>query len=128
MDATRRRDGKHVMLKKIFTEEGPHELRIAQLFSSREVSRDPRNHCVPLLDVIELPNTGQKLMVMPFLRPFNNPRFQTYGEFVAFFTQICEVSPLKCCRHRPLLRAFGSGSPIHASAKRRTQVRVDAGR
>jgi hypothetical protein len=127
MDATRRRDGKHVMLKKIFTEEGPHELRIAQLFSSREVSRDPRNHCVPLLDVIELPNTSQKLMVMPFLRPFNNPRFQTYGEFVAFFTQICEVSPLKCCRHRPILRAFGSGSSIHASAKRRTQVRVDAG-
>ncbi|KAH9970470.1 hypothetical protein BJV74DRAFT_867045 [Russula compacta] len=29
-------------------------------------------------------------MVMPFLRPFNDPRFQTYGEFVAFFMQISE--------------------------------------
>jgi len=92
MDATRRRDGRRVMLKKVLHEEGPHELRIAQSFSSPEVARDPRNHCVPLLDVIEIPDAGQKLMVMPFLRPFNNPRFQTFGEFVAFFTQTCEVS------------------------------------
>jgi hypothetical protein len=47
---------------------------------------------VPLLDVIDIPNTPQRLMVMPFLRSFNNPRFQTFGEFVAFFTQICEVN------------------------------------
>jgi len=96
MDATRRLDGKHVMLKRVLPEEGSHELRIMQLFSSSEVARDRRNHCVPLLDVIEIPNTvtRQKLMVMPFLRPFDNPRFQTYGEFMAFFTQICEVNSL----------------------------------
>jgi hypothetical protein len=85
------------MLKKVLLEEGQYELRIAQSFSSPEVARDPRNYCVPLLDVIEIPNAnaGQKLMVMPFLRPFNNPRFQTFAEFVAFFTQICEVSLIK---------------------------------
>jgi hypothetical protein len=91
MDATRRCDGKHVMLKKVYADEWPHELIITQLFSSREFARDPHNHCVPLLDVIEMPPNGHKLMVMPFLRPFNNPRFQTFGEFVAFFIQICEV-------------------------------------
>jgi serine/threonine protein kinase len=90
MDATRRRDGKHVMFKKVYPEEGPYELMIIQLFSSREFARDPRNHCVPLLDILETQN-GQKLMTMPLLRPFNNPRFQTFGEFVAFFSQICEV-------------------------------------
>jgi len=95
MDATRRRDGKHVMLRKVLLEDRPYELRIAQFLSSQEVARDPHNHCVPLLDVIEIPNAGQKLMVMPFLCPFNNPRFQTFGEFVAFFTQICEVSLIK---------------------------------
>jgi len=95
MDATRRRDGEHIMLKKVLHEEAPYELQIAQLFSSPEVAQNPRNHCVPLLDVIEVPNSGQKLMVMPFLRPFNNPRFQTFGEFVAFFTQTCEVSLIK---------------------------------
>ena len=91
MDATRRRDGKQVMLKKIFPNEGPHELIITQLFSSPQFARDPRNHCVPLLDVLEMPQSGQKLLVMPFLRPFNNPRFQTFDEFVVFFSQICEV-------------------------------------
>ncbi|KAI9509433.1 hypothetical protein F5148DRAFT_752998 [Russula earlei] len=29
-------------------------------------------------------------MVIPFLRPFNNPHFQIFGEFVAFFTQRCD--------------------------------------
>jgi hypothetical protein len=27
------------------------------------------------------------------LRPFYNPRLQTFGEFVSFFGQVCEVSP-----------------------------------
>ena len=90
MDATRLRDGKLVMLKKVYPEEGPYDLMITQLFSSPEFAQDPRNHCVPLLDILEARN-DQKLMVFPFLRPFNNPRFQTFGEFVAFFAQICEV-------------------------------------
>ena len=107
MDATRQRDGKHVMLKKVLPEEGPYELQITQFFSSPEVARDPRNHCVPLLDVIEIPNAGQKVMVMPFLCPFNNPRFQTFGEFMAFFTQICEVSRIKSRLRRPNLIALG---------------------
>ena len=103
MDATRRRDGKQVMLKKTYPDEGPHELIITQLFSSQAFARDPRNHCVPLLDIIEIPENGQKLMVMPLLRPFNNPHFQTFGEFVAFFTQISEVSSSKTHRYEPVL-------------------------
>jgi serine/threonine protein kinase len=88
MDATRLHDGKRVMLKKVLREEGPYELQISRMFSG--VAANPRNHCVPLLDVITLPNSSQQLMVTPFLRPFNNPHFQTFGEFVAFFTQVCE--------------------------------------
>ena len=121
MDAIRRHDGKHVMLKKVSLEKGPQELRIAQLFSSPDVARDPRNHCVPLLDVIEIPDAGQKLMVMPFLRPFNNPRFQTFGEFVAFFTQTCEVSLIKPRLPRSNLIALKSGYTIHARAEHCTQ-------
>ena len=94
MDATRLHDGKRVMLKKVLPEEGPYELQISRFFSSGEVATNSRNHCVPLLDVIKLPNSGQQLMVMPFLRPFNNPRFQTFGEVVAFFNQVSEVSSL----------------------------------
>jgi hypothetical protein len=54
----------------------------------------PDNHCAPLLDVIDLQRPEpQKLMVFPLLRPFNQPKIQTFGEFVEFFTQICQVRP-----------------------------------
>ncbi|KAH9014231.1 hypothetical protein EDB85DRAFT_880141 [Lactarius pseudohatsudake] len=77
MDAIRIHDGKRVMLKKVLPEEGPHELQISRMFSARGVATNSRNHCVPLLDAIKLPNSGQQLMVMPFLRPFDNPHFQS---------------------------------------------------
>ena len=98
MDAVRTRDGLQVMLKRVFTNEGPHELSITQHFSSPGLAQDPRNHCVPLLEVIELLMDGSgsshEVMVFPLLRPFNRPRFQTFGEFVSFFGQICEVAQI----------------------------------
>ncbi|KAH9035411.1 kinase-like domain-containing protein [Lactarius hengduanensis] len=92
MDAIRIQDGHPVMLKKVLPNERPHELRINQLFSSPEHSMGCDNHCAPLLDVIELSTRfgSQQLMVFPLLRSFNQPRIQTFGEFAAFFTQICE--------------------------------------
>jgi hypothetical protein len=95
MDATRILDGRPVMLKKVLPGDGPHELRINQLFSSSEHSGKHDNHCAPLLDVIELSGHfgSQKLMVFPHLRPFNQPPIQTFGEFAAFFTEICEARP-----------------------------------
>ena len=81
------------MLKSVHAIIGQEELDIAQIFSSPDLRSDFRNHCVPLLETLDLSDTlGQKLMVMPYLRPFDNPQFRTYGEFVAFFTQISEVS------------------------------------
>ena len=92
MDATRVRDNRQVVLKVIYPAEGPHELMINKLFPSPELAKMPDNHCAPLLGVIEIQRPEpQKLMVFPFLRPFNKPKIQTFGEFVAFFTQICQV-------------------------------------
>lgn len=91
MDATRVRDNLQVMLK---AADGPSELRINKLFSSPELATMPDDHCAPLLDVIEIQHPKpQELMVFPLLRPFNKPKIQTFGEFVAFFTQICQVRP-----------------------------------
>lgn len=88
MDATRSWDGRQVMFKKV---PAGSELEIGQFLSSPGLILESHNHCVPLLDILELPDEPeQKLIVMPFLRPFNNPRFQTYGEFVSFFSQICD--------------------------------------
>jgi hypothetical protein len=102
------------------------ELEITQLLSSPGLRLEPHNHCVPLLEVIDLPNAlDQKLMVMPFLRPFNKPRFQTFGEFVSFFIQICDVRPaqLPVRGHRWDLTIINPGSSVHARTKYRTQVR-----
>jgi len=89
IDATRISDGRQVMLKMIPFEEGPYELEMNQLFSTEPLSSNPRNRCAPLLDVIRLPN-DPPIMVHPLLRPFYDPRFQTFGEFVSFFAQACE--------------------------------------
>lgn len=95
MDATRVQDKLQVTLKVVFPAEGHHELMINDIFSSPELATMPDNHCTPLLDVIELqvqrPEPQIILMVFHLLRPFNQPKFQTFGEFVAFFTQICRV-------------------------------------
>jgi len=91
MDATRISDGRPVMLKKLPFEEGPHELEINRLFSTEPLASNPRNHCAPLLDVIQLPN-DPPIMVHSLLRPFYDPRFETFGEFLSFFSQVCEVS------------------------------------
>ena len=93
MDATRISDGKRVMLKMLPEEEGPYELEINKLFSTEPLASNPRNHCVHLLDVIELPN-DPPILVHPLLRPYYDPKLQTYGEFVTFFAQICEVSSM----------------------------------
>jgi hypothetical protein len=118
MDAVRIEDGRQVMIKKVLPEEGPYELLITQLFSSPGLKGDPKNHCVPLLDLVDLSQTspdGRKLMVIPFLRPFKNPRFQTYGEFVAFFMQISEVGPSTLSSKLQIISdKFRSGPQIHA--------------
>ena len=78
------------MLKKLPEDEGPYELQLNRLFSSEPLASNPRNHCAPLLDVIQLPN-DPPIMVHSQLRPYNDPLFHTFGEFVAFLGQICEV-------------------------------------
>jgi len=81
------------MLKMLPEDEGPDELQLNRMFSSEPLASNPRNHCAPLLDIIQLPN-DPPIMVHSQLRLYDNPRFHTYGEFVAFFGQICEVRRL----------------------------------
>ena len=78
------------MLKMLPEGEGPDELRSNRMFSSELLASNPRNHCAPLLDVIQLPN-DPPIMVHSLLGQYFDPPFHTYGEFVAFFGQICEV-------------------------------------
>jgi hypothetical protein len=120
MDATRISDGRPVMLKRLLTEEGPYELEINRLFSTEPLSSNVRNHCVQLLDVVELPN-DPPIMVHPLLRPFYDPPLQTYGEFVTFFAQTCEV---RSAIFFYAIQLFNrSGCPINARESCRSPVR-----
>ena len=92
MDATRAQDNLPIMLKKVLPEVGSQELRINLFFSSPELITIPENHCAPLLDIVELQKPEpQQIMVFPLMRPFNLTMIETFGEFNAFFTQICQV-------------------------------------
>ena len=119
MDATRISDGRQVILKRLLTEEGPYELEINKLVSTEPLASNPRNHCVHLLDVIELPH-DPPILVHPLLRPYNDPRLQTYGEFITFFAQICEVSFV--CLYYTMRFSNRLGRPIYAREQRRSPV------
>ena len=72
----------------------PHEAELMQYLSSEPLSSDPRNHCVQLLEVLDLPDEmgrSAQVLVMPWLRPFKSPTFDTVGEAVDCFRQLFEV-------------------------------------
>ena len=78
MDATRISDGKLVLMKYVKSES--LEAKIATLLSSEELREDPRNHCVPVLDVLTDPqDPTMSFLVMPFLRYIDDPEFDTVG-------------------------------------------------
>lgn len=91
MDAKRVSDGATVAIKRVSRKLHPYELDISQLFSTDPLAADPRNHCVPIYEVLQSPEDSDIiLLVMPLLRGYNNPPLQTIGEAVEYFRQVFE--------------------------------------
>ncbi|KAL6303554.1 kinase-like domain-containing protein [Sparassis latifolia] len=89
IDATRTSDGTVVALKKVSKSTHPHEAEIGQFFSSEPLRSDPQNRCIAIHAVLQDPMDQDLIvLVMPFLRVYNDPRFDTVGEAVEFFRQI----------------------------------------
>ncbi|TBU50532.1 kinase-like domain-containing protein [Dichomitus squalens] len=89
MDATRIADGKLVQLKRIRTDS--QELDIARRFSSPEYRSDPRNHCVPILDIIpDADDPQMSYIVMPFLRDVDDPPFKSVKNILDCIDQLLE--------------------------------------
>jgi hypothetical protein len=94
LDAVRVCDGLPVALKKIDTAIHPHEVDIAKKISAESMAKDPRNHCLPMLDTLQVPDEQNSIiLVMTQLRPYHDPRFDTIGEAVECFRQLFEVLP-----------------------------------
>ena len=80
------------MLKHINCNIHPYEVEIGLYFSSEPLASHPRNHCVPIYEVLDIPNTDKEvIIVMPLLREFGDPRIKSIGEAVEFFRQVFEV-------------------------------------
>ncbi|KAJ8463347.1 hypothetical protein ONZ51_g10315 [Trametes cubensis] len=92
LDATRISDGVVVGLKQISQSLHPCEVCISLYLSTGPLASDPANHCVPIYEVLEVPDDHDiKIMVMPLLRDFSDPPFLTIGEAMEFFRQAFEV-------------------------------------
>ncbi|KAI0311022.1 hypothetical protein OF83DRAFT_1069524, partial [Amylostereum chailletii] len=96
MDATRASDGSFVALKWIDRHYSPFEPEISRFLSKPSLRDDPKNYCVPIFDVLQVPSNPatEAIIVVPLLKRVNEPRFETFGEIVAFFTQMFEVRPV----------------------------------
>jgi hypothetical protein len=91
----------------------PYEAEISTFLSTKALASDLHNHCNPIHEVLKVPDNNDRIiLVMPLLRPYNNPPFKIFGEAVDFFGQIFEVSmhfaglganhlTSLCCASRP---------------------------
>ena len=91
------------MLKKVEKSVHPHEIEIGRYLSSPPLSLDPLNHCCPILDVLQDPrDENMQLIVMPLLKRYLRPKFETVGEVVEFLHQSFEV----LSRHVPSVHIY----------------------
>ncbi|VDB87023.1 unnamed protein product [Peniophora sp. CBMAI 1063] len=91
MDATRLSDGAYVIMKAVDNSRYPNEVAITTYLSSAGLARDPRNHCVPVLDSFDAPDDPTRtIIVLPLLRRFDDPPFETVGEAVDCIRQLLE--------------------------------------
>jgi serine/threonine protein kinase len=91
MDAVRILDGKFVALKKASKSRNPDEVNTLNLFSSETLGNDPANHCVPVFDVLVVPDDENHIIiVMPLLRRYDTPWFSNIGEAVECIHQLFE--------------------------------------
>ncbi|KAG2148698.1 uncharacterized protein EDB93DRAFT_1144333 [Suillus bovinus] len=89
--ATRTSDGAHVILKRIQPSIHPHEIEVGKFLASEPLKRQRENHCVEMLDVLQVPNEADEtILVFPLLRPFDDPPFETIGEIIDFALQVFE--------------------------------------
>ncbi|KAF8555578.1 hypothetical protein OG21DRAFT_1483816 [Imleria badia] len=92
LDATQEgKDGKDVFIKRVDSRTHPNEVKIASRLGSVDNRKDKRNHCVPVLALFpDDRDPWYRYIVMPVLRPFNEPNFTSLGEVLDFVNQTLE--------------------------------------
>ncbi|GBE79198.1 hypothetical protein SCP_0203950 [Sparassis crispa] len=89
IDATRIADGKLVYIKRVGT--GDKETQIATMLSAEPLVQDPKNHCVPILEMFpDAEDEDISYMVMPFFVLIDSVPFECIENIVDFTDQILE--------------------------------------
>lgn len=98
--------GQFVVLKKTDLIEHPDEIRTMEHLSEEPVGSDKRNHSVRAVDVLEHPTEETtRILVLPLLRDFDDPPFETVGEILDFIWQLLEVGIARsavCVTYSPM--------------------------
>lgn len=82
-----------MFIKRIDCRTHSNELNIASRLGSPNSRKDERNHCVHILAIFsDDRDPWYQYIVMPVLRPFNQPNFSSFGETVDFVNQTLEAS------------------------------------
>ncbi|KIM85650.1 hypothetical protein PILCRDRAFT_816842 [Piloderma croceum F 1598] len=90
-DTTRLSDGAYVTLKIIKPSLHPYKVDTAMSLCLKQLTSDPLNHCVPIYNVLKLPEDNDKvILVMPLLRGWHELEFEMVREGIYFFQQIFE--------------------------------------
>ncbi|EJD47838.1 hypothetical protein AURDEDRAFT_163298 [Auricularia subglabra TFB-10046 SS5] len=91
LDATRIKDGAQVVMKLLNTDKDQFSVPQMQYFSTDSRRTDPRNHCVPLLELLSLDDDPSSvILVQPRLVPWDIWPFKRVDEVVEFLSQIFE--------------------------------------
>jgi hypothetical protein len=88
------------VLKPVERVSNPDEEAVALLLGSPSsiLSTDPRNHSIPIYEVLPVPgDEGTAILVMELGRDYSNPPWDTVGEMVDCIIQIFEVSCVFLC-------------------------------
>ena len=92
LDAKDLRTNKLVCIKRVGKKTKELEIGRYLVPESSESLQDPNNHCVPILDAFSDPaHCNISYIVMPLLRPFDDPEFGAIDEVIEFVTQLLEV-------------------------------------
>lgn len=87
-------NGKDVFIKRVNSMTHPDEVKIASRLGSPWSRKDAGNHCVPILAIFsDDQDPIYQYLVMPVLRPLNEPNFTSFGEIVDFVDQTLEAGP-----------------------------------
>lgn len=78
-------------MKRIKNSEHPYEVDIGLYFSSEALATQLANHCVPFYEILSLDDQDTVIIVMPLLRLYYDPHFDTFGEAIECFRQLFEV-------------------------------------